>query len=264
MRAPPLTQTQRLIFKALMRIRPAILADQIKRIIGVHRLVVETDQGRFFVDPCSNLGWQLCEQGAYESGMRLTIEEYLPRGGVFVDLGANEGYFSVVAAQRCGNEGRVVAIEPQLRLLPILQENLRLNHLHTVRVLNVAVTDHSGEVTLHLTPTMNSGASGLYRSAKYPLSTQTAAARTLAQILDDEELPRVDLMKVDIEGFEYEALLGSRSVFADRRIRVLALELHPTILASRGKDAREIVAMLEAAGYALTQQHGNDVWIARS
>jgi FkbM family methyltransferase len=248
---------------ALLRVRPASLAARIKRAVGINRLVVETDHGRFFVDPCSNLGWQLCEHGSYETGMRLTIEEYLPAEGVFLDLGANEGYFTVIAARRCGPSGHVIAIEPQLRLLPILEENIRLNELNNVRVLNLAVTDVPGEVTLHLAPNVNSGASGLYRATKYRVPTQTVAARTLAQIFDDEKLSRVDLMKVDIEGFEYEALLGSRSVFEKMRVRVLALELHPTILAKRGKKVRDIVTMLEATGYALTKYHENTVWVAK-
>jgi FkbM family methyltransferase len=251
---------------ALLRVRPASLAEQIKRAVGINRLIVEADHGRFFVDPCSNLGWQLCEHGSYENGMRLTIEEYLPSEGVFLDLGANEGYFTVIAARRCGPSGQVIAIEPQLRLLPILEENIRLNELNknNVRVLNLAVTDVPGEVTLHLAPNINSGASGLYRATKYRVPTQTVAARTLAQIFDDEKLSCVDLMKVDIEGFEYEALLGSRSVFEEMRVRALALELHPTIFAKRGKDVLDITKMLETTGYALTKHYGHDVWIATS
>jgi FkbM family methyltransferase len=190
----------------------------------------------------------------------------LPADGVFIDLGANEGYFTVIAARRCAPSGHVVAIEPQRRLVPILEENIRLDELNknNVRVLSLAVTDAPGAVTLHLTPGINSGTSGLHRATKYRVPTQIVAARTLAQIFDDKKLSPVDLMKVDIEGFEYEALLGSRSVFEEMRVRELALELHPTILAKRGKEVGDIVAMLEATGYALTKHHGNTVWVAKS
>jgi FkbM family methyltransferase len=258
--------TQRLISMALLRVRPASLADQIKRAVGINRRVIEPDHGRFFVDPCSNLGWQPCEHGSYEDSMRLTIEEYLPPEGVFLDVGANDGYFTVIAARRCGRSGHVVAVEPQQRLVPILEENIRLNELNknNVWVLSLAVTDVPGAVTLHLMPSINSGASGLHRATKYRVPTQIVAARTLAQIFDDEKLSRVDLMKVDIEGFEYEALLGSRSVFEEMRVRVLALELHPTILAKRGKEVSDIVAMLGATGYVLAKHHGNTVWVAKS
>lgn len=264
MHVNPLTSGQRFVAKLLIRVRPALLADWLKQIIGVDRLTVTTDHGRFFVDPYSDLGFQLCEHGSYEHNMRATLDEHLVPGSVCVDVGANEGYLTVAAARRCGPEGRVVAIEPQRRLLPVIAENLRLNAVSNVRVLNLAVADVMGEATLHLTPSLNTGASGFHRSSRYRIPTQTVEVRTLTQILDEAELTHIDLMKIDIEGCEYEALLGSRAVFEERRVKVLALELHPSILAARGKDIQDIVAMLDRAGYALTQSHGNDVWIART
>jgi hypothetical protein len=69
-------------------------------------------------------------------------------------------------------------------------------------------------------------------------------------------------MKVDIEGFEYEALLGSPQVFAQHRIKAIALELHPTLLAGRGKRAEDITEMLQQCGYTLTATFGNAVWLA--
>jgi len=245
-----------------MRARPASLASLLKRVLGIGRTVIDTPQGRFWVDPISNLGIALTRHGSYESGMQKTLEKFLPSGATFVDLGANEGYFTVIGANECGPGGRVVAIEPQERLLPVIAENLRLNGVKWASVLNVAVTDSPGVVTLHLAPDINSGSSGLYRSAKYRLPTQQVAARKLAQVLDDERLAHVDLMKVDIEGFEYEALLGSPEVFRQHRVRALALELHPTILVERKKDITDITRMLAECSYRMTDAFGNTVWLA--
>jgi hypothetical protein len=86
--------------------------------------------------------------------------------------------------------------------------------------------------------------------------------QTLAQVLDAQSAPRIDLLKVDIEGFEFEALLGSSQVFEQRHVRALALELHPTLLAGRGKRAEDITEMLERCGYALSESFGNRVWLA--
>lgn len=85
---------------------------------------------------------------------------------------------------------------------------------------------------------------------------------TLEQVLDREELRTVDLLKMDIEGFEHEALLGSPNVFRERRIKALALEVHPSILADRGLNAGELTACLLAAGYTASRPFGNSVWIA--
>jgi FkbM family methyltransferase len=258
----PLSPYQRCLQTVLMGIRPAPLASFLKRVLSNSRIIVDTPEGRFWVDPVSNLGAQLSRCGFYELGMQKTIEKLLFPGATFVDLGANEGYFTVIGAKRCGPSGRVVAIEPQQRLLPVIVENLKINEVEWGHVLNVAVTDTEGVVTIHLASDMNTGASGLHRSTKYPLPTQQVTTRTLASVLDDERLARVDLMKVDIEGFEYEALLGSPEVFREHRVRALALELHPTILSARKKDAKDITVMLEEYNYTMTGTFCNAVWLA--
>ena len=257
-----LTPTQRALQKILIRIRPAPVASFIKKMLGLDRVVVTTANGQFWVDPISNLGVCLCEDGVYEADMQKTLETYLSAGSTFVDLGANEGYFSVLAAKLCGPSGQVVVIEPQERLLPVIAENFRLNGIENPGVRNVAVSDAPGTATIHLSPDVNTGTSGLSNNSKYKVSTQQVATTTLEQLLDGENTTRVDLMKVDIEGFEYEALLGSPQVFAQHRVRALALELHPSILAARGKDATGITKMLEANGYTLHETADTAVWHA--
>lgn len=64
-------------------------------------------------------------------------------------------------------------------------------------------------------------------------------------------------MKVDVEGFEYEVILGSKDVFETELIRNIALELHPAILKRRGKSSDEIVQFLLAGGYHVEEGHRN-------
>src|ERR1700682_327502 len=133
----PLTMYQRCLQTLLMRVRPSSLASLLKRVLGIRRTVIDTPHGRFWVDPISNLGIALSRHGSYESGMQKTLEKFLPSGATFVDLGANEGYFTVIGANEGGPRGRVVAIEPQKRLIPVIAENLRLNGVEWASVLNV-------------------------------------------------------------------------------------------------------------------------------
>jgi FkbM family methyltransferase len=251
---------ERFLQSLLLRVRPAPIASLLKRILRVHRVVFETSSGRFWIDPISNFGMALSRDGVYELGMKRTLEEYLKTGMTFIDLGANEAYFTVLAANQVGRSGRVIAIEPQERLLPIIDKNLRLNDADWVTVINVAITNASGLVTIHLAADTNTGASGQYRMAKYRLATQEVQARTLSQILDEKKIGHVDLMKVDIEGAEYEVLLGSPEVFEEGRIRAIALELHPTILAARGKEVSDITDMLTRNGYRQIKSFGSNVW----
>jgi FkbM family methyltransferase len=166
--------------------------------------------------------------------MGLAIADFLKPGATFLDMGANEGFFTVMGAKLCGPHGRVVAVEPQNRMIPVIQENLRLNGLNNVRIVNAAVSDTAGAGTIHLFPNINTGASGMTHTPRYRVPTQTVATGTLTQILDDENLPHVDLMKVDIEGYEWEMIHGSLEAFSTHRVRSMAMEVHNEILQRRG------------------------------
>src|SRR4029453_5378744 len=111
----------------LLRVRPAILADVLKRIVGVKRQTAETDLGfTFWIDPVSHFGNELGTPASYEPPLTALVQHILRPGDVFIDVGANEGYFSIVGSHSVGN-GRVWTIEPQIRLVPVIRENLRLN-----------------------------------------------------------------------------------------------------------------------------------------
>ena len=70
-----------------------------------------------------------------------------------------------------------------------------------------------------------------------------------------------DLVKMDIESFEYEAVTGSTELFRSHKIRALALEMHPTQIISRGHDPSAICRVLESAGYVLAKGLPTNVWV---
>jgi hypothetical protein len=96
---------------------------------------------------------------------------------------------------------------------------------------------------------------------RYPLFRQPVALATLTQVLGEAGIARCDMMKIDIEGWEYEAVLGSREVFTARRVRTLALELHPHLLALRGFDSGAITQFLAACGYHEVNSRGQTLFI---
>jgi FkbM family methyltransferase len=247
----------------LLRIRPAFVAAALKRMLKVERVVVDTKHGRFLVDPVSNLGASLASSGEYEPEMRRTLEKFLGPGRVFVDIGANEGYFSVIGRKLVGDAGKIVAVEPQSRLLPILQENFRLNAVTGVQLVHGAVSDTPGKASLHLSPDTNTGSSSLDQSTSYTLPTEQTEVMTLSELFSRQGVAGADLVKMDIEGFEYEAVLGSRELFTAGRIRAFALELHPPRIERRGLKVADITNFLTEAGYALEPGLGNTVWVRR-
>ena len=235
--------------KALMRVRPASLASMLKRILRVQRHVVETQAGRFYIDPASNFGVCVQRERSYEPELSHAVRTLLREGDMFVDVGANEGFFSIVAAKAVGSMGRVIAIEPQSRLQGVLARNVRENGALNIDVIQCAISDVSGVATLSISPDMNTGSSGLFRATRYGVPTQDVLQTTLDRLLKHLSVRSVRLMKMDIEGFEYEAVLGSPDVFRNGVIEYLALELHPTILDRRGKRDKDIVDFLNECGY---------------
>jgi FkbM family methyltransferase len=254
----------RVLQSVLMNVRPAPVASLVKKMIGIQRRVITTPNGRFNVDPYSHFGYHLSLTGDYEPDMRAKLESLLKPGDTFVDLGANEGYFSVVASKLVGLGGRVLAIEPQQRLKAIIQMNADLNLCGNISLATEVISDQVGDVMLNLASDMNTGSSGVYRAARYKVPQQAAKSSTLAKLFQDKNIRHVNLMKVDIEGFEYEAILGSPELFKNKRVTSIALELHPEILKNRGKSAGDILEMLRENGYR-EATNKSSVWtIAKS
>jgi FkbM family methyltransferase len=210
---------------------------------------VETRAGRFYIDPVSNFGVSVRREGSYEPELSHAVRTVLREGDVFVDVGANEGFFSIIAAKVVGSTGRVVAVEPQSRLQEVLARNVRENGVLNVDVIQRAISDSPGVAMLSVSPDMNTGSSGLFTTTRYKVPTQDVLQTTLDGLFKLLSLRSVRLMKMDIEGFEYEAILGSREVFRRGIVEYLALELHPTILRQRGKTEEDIVDFLAECGY---------------
>lgn len=234
---------------ALMRIRPAPLAAFLKAILWVRRIEHRTVEGTFWIDPASYVGATLLRTNAYEPALLATIKRRLRRGDTFVDVGANEGYFSVIAARTVAPGGRVLAIEPQRRVQSVIRRNLELNDCRNVTVIRAAISDCTGVAQLHLTPSMNNSGSSLMRPTRYALRRESVPLVTLEEVWCQAGLTRCALMKIDIEGWEYEAVLGSQSLFRNGLVDAIALELHPHLLASRGLDGGHIVHFLNECGY---------------
>jgi len=134
------------------------------------------------------------------------------RGRVFVDVGANVGYYSLLVAAALGVDGCVVAIEPAPRLHQMLVENLRLNEFRNVRTVNCAATADPGPVTLFHGDSSNTGETTIIAGRMNSGKVTRASGRPLAEILSHWETREVRLVKIDVEGAEASVLGGLRPV----------------------------------------------------
>lgn len=214
----------------LLRIRPSQLAAIVKVLLGLRRIEVRTATNcRYWIDPVSVLGLELIRNGVYELPMVQLLENLLGANDGFIDLGANEGYFSCLAGKLCP-QGRIYCVEPQRRLQPIIAKNAQLNGLRNLQVEHLAISLEEGCAQLYLRPSTNMGASSLFRHWRLGWKSEWVRTLSLDGFVALHDIRDVRLMKVDCEGAEELIFAGADETLSRRVIEHIALEYHPSII----------------------------------
>ncbi|HEX5725970.1 MAG TPA: FkbM family methyltransferase [Longimicrobiaceae bacterium] len=215
------------------------------------RLAPELGGMRFRCDLRDSVAREACFTGRYEPQETALLRALLGPGAVFVDVGANWGYFSLLAAHRVGPGGRVLALEPDPRLFAVLRDNLAANGLRHAVALPLAAAEAPGTLALagYEEAGGNWGVSSVVTAAAEAAPRFAVQGARVDDVLDAQGVGRVDLLKLDVEGAELLALRGMRAGLAAGRYRRVLLELHP-----RAPGGAEMVAAaleaLRGAGYA--------------
>lgn len=183
--------------------------------------------------------------GVWEPDISHTIERSLGPGDVFVDIGANIGYDTLLAASRVGSDGSVVAIEASPRTFALLRDNIALNRWTNIRAVNVAVSDRPGRLELFEPYEGNIGAITTLAS-RGGRSLGVVEALPLGSILTPGEVARVRLIKLDVEGAEPAIL---RCLIDDLALFPSTLEI--VVEASPHDDPswNDIFSRLRASGF---------------
>jgi len=185
---------------------------------------ITRDGTRFVAQPGVVVGWHVAFFGTYEPEVRKIFRAVLPANGAAVDIGANVGWHTLLMASLVGDGGRVLAVEPNPSVRARLQENLSLNGFSHVEVSPYAIMDSDGVVTFH-SPEAADMASGAGHVITAAAEGDPGAARIEARRLDSlvpsMGLERLDLIKIDIEGFEWPALKGAEQTIARFRPHIV-------------------------------------------
>ncbi len=157
------------------------------------------------LDPADCVGGNLAFiPHLYDRWERAAIAKYLPAGGVFVDVGSNVGAYALWAARHAGKTGTVIAIEAEPENYRTLVENVRLNGFaDRVIALEAGVSDQESILTLSCNRTGNRGAHSFTRVSPAGVPVRCS---TLDRFLEEARIHHVDMMKMDIEGFELRVL----------------------------------------------------------
>lgn len=241
-----------------MQVKPKELGALLKWLFQIKRELHTCFGFKMWLDPATKLGDSLLNKGGYETAMCEFMERALGVGGTFVDLGANEGFFSLYAHSLVGEKGRVFSIEPQLRLWPILLQNISVNQAFQIKVLPTAVSEKCEDVEMVLFPSTNSGASTLVQQGESQMHAlrkrQTVRTLRLDDLLEKADVGLIDVLKVDIEGYEGYALRSAERTLKEKRIKNVAVEYHPARLKALGENEKAIEDYIFSYGYKLADR----------
>lgn len=183
------------------------------------------------------------ESGRLEPYEVELFTQSLRPGMTVVDVGANIGYYSLIAGRAVGPSGRIYAFEPDPRTAKSLRANVAANGLETITVLERVVSDRPGRV--ELLQTASAPHTGLYPpiSGEAVVGVVPVDAVTLDEVLDGA---RVDVMKLDVEGHEPAVLRGMEKTLECSPNLCLFLEFSPEAIARAGEPPDALLEELRA------------------
>jgi FkbM family methyltransferase len=197
--------------------------------------------------------------GVWEPELTRFVASRLLPGRVFIDVGANIGYFTLLASTRVGNSGSVVAIEASPTIFDQLKRHLALNAAANVRAVNVGVSDRDGRARLYLGPKDNRGGTTLFQrsTAGSELEVEVATA-PLGKILTTEEWSRARILKIDVEGAEALVAEGLRPLLASAPDDLeIVMEVSPLRLAQQGRSVESVLEIFRDAGFCTYRLHND-------
>lgn len=172
-------------------------------------------------------------------------EAEIGKDDVVVDIGANIGGYAVLAAK---SGAKVFAYEPVPETYQLLSKNIAINNCHTIKSYNVALGSKKGELILNV----DSQAAGLDSIYQTFLSSEKIKVPSidLHEIFVQNRLKRIDVLKIDVEGAEYDILLNSSQ--ADlQKIRTIIIEYHDFL--DHGHNKGELKRVLQLSGFKVTE-----------
>lgn len=152
--------------------------------------------------------------------------DYFPfyKRATVLDIGAHYGYFSMFSSINLARDSNVIAVEPSSTNISILRRNIQDSGLQNIRVLHLAVSNTSGAIKLFNSASVNNS---IMADPNCPDSStyETVKSIKLEQIVNDNDLSKIDFLKMDCEGAEYEIFYGTPQHVLDR-ITTISMEFH--------------------------------------
>jgi FkbM family methyltransferase len=242
----PLNRTMELLVRAKKRLAPNFRLEDMPLYVPTKKWIFDRLRQKevtvhgfpFFLDPLDSL--ELSIFRSYEPFETSLLSEEIQPGMRIVDVGANIGYYTLLFSKLTGDQGRVYSFEPEPQNFSLLQQNLARNERTNVVALNRAASDRAGASFLYLS-TENYG-----DHQAYPFEDGRRRVAITMTRLDDCLTGPVDLVKMDVQGFEAHALNGMEAIVAASPRLTIFTEFWPEGLRRAGSDAADFLRRLRS------------------
>jgi FkbM family methyltransferase len=225
------------------------------RFRGRGDLCLVRDGLAFIAQPTVPLGWHVAMFGTYEPELRAILAALLKPGMVAVDVGANVGWHTLLMARQVGSAGRVLAVEANPSVRQRLALHVAINGLSQVEILPYALAASAGRLSF-FGPAEDDAESGNGHvvaeaaGAKRPTGLIEVEARTLDSVVESTRLTCLDLIKIDVEGYEWPVLQGAEGSISRFRPHVF-FEYVGEYVERGGGSADKLVDFFERHAYQL-------------
>ena len=203
--------------------------------------------GRFYAKPIDFVENRLCFFGTWEPAITAQFQRLLKSGDIVLDVGANIGYYSVLASKLVGPEGKVIAFEPSPSIRQRLSANLELNAIENVSVVPYAAWYENGQAVLNLVDG-NRGSSTLGQTSNSSQS-ESVELKRLDEMIPDHLVERIRLLKIDVEGAEWAALQGASGLLERAKNIAVICEVCPERIEALSGSLNELLSFMSQRGF---------------
>jgi FkbM family methyltransferase len=183
----------------------------------------------------------------YDDLAQSFVKKNLKEGDVFLDIGANVGFYSLLAASIVGEKGRVVAIEPYPKTFAALKATVERNGIKNILPLNIGLGKEKGYSNLFINPAFhNDSPTMVHHEASERVRVEIVS---LDMVATTHHLENIDYLKIDVEGFEPNVFAGATTLLKEKRIKIIQCEFNDYWLRKNGSSPEVLHRLLIDFGY---------------
>lgn len=198
---------------------------------------------------------KLIADNMFEAWEQAFVWLYLQAGDTFLDCGAHVGLFSMIAARRLGNNGRILGIDPNPLCRDFYESNLIASGFPNFDIFQLALSDQDSESKLFLgkegMSAFSSLSPGIIEHPEISADALLVKSTRLDKLLDELNVEQVSLAKLDVEGLEISVLEGAKNSILSGKLPVWMIEFTESNAISSNTSTKQLWDKLEALGYTI-------------